>query len=543
MTCDERTDSIALINGAVYPMTAPGRSDAVYARGGVIRAIGKNNDILSMCDSKTVVLDMKGKSLLPGFTDTHTHLLEAGRSSEIINLRGALSINQIIERGRKFISENKQERGAWITACGWDQDLLSDKRYPTRKDLDKISKDLPLFFQRVCGHIAVLNTKALQLLGISGSFKIPGGIVGTDEQGEANGVVCEAAAAWVRMNMPAHTDEELGRWYKKATDDMLRYGITSVQTDDISTAGSIKRVFELYEKIELADDMPLRVTEQWVLNDERQLVDFIEAGYHKRHGAEYFKSGPLKINVDGTLGARTAALREEYSDDPCNRGIYAHSQEELDRMVTMAQSAGMQVAFFAIGDGAIERCLNSVEAANKNAPYSKIHHRIVHCQVGAPDIFKRMAELGVYADIQPAFVSSDWPIVMPRLGAERSRSSYAWKSLILNGITLGAGSAAPGESMNPFVGIKSAILRQDENCEPLYGWMPSQRLDRVEAFTMYTAGGAAVCGEGETRGTLAVGHAADIVAFMDNPFIVPEEDLTNMSVGLVIVGGKIRYIK
>ena len=210
MTCDERTDSIALINGAVYPMTAPGRSDAVYARGGVIRAIGKNNDILSMCDSKTVVLDMKGKSLLPGFTDTHTHLLEAGRSSEIINLRGALSINQIIERGRKFISENKQERGAWITACGWDQDLLSDKRYPTRKDLDKISKDLPLFFQRVCGHIAVLNTKALELLGISGSFKIPGGIVGTDEQGEANGVVCEAAAAWVRMNMPAHTDEELG---------------------------------------------------------------------------------------------------------------------------------------------------------------------------------------------------------------------------------------------------------------------------------------------------------------------------------------------
>ncbi len=543
MTCEERTDSIALINGAVYPMTAPGRSSALYAKGGIVRAIGSDSEILSVCDSKTVVLDMKGKSLLPGFTDTHTHLLAAGRSSELINLKGSLSINQIIERGRKFISEQKPARGAWLAGRGWDQDLLSDKRYPTKKDLDKISKDIPLFFERTCGHIAALNTKALELLGISGGFKISGGVVNTDEHGEPNGIVSEAAVTWVRMNMPQHSDEELVRWYKKAAGEMLRYGITSVQSDDLEIAGSVKRILELYGKMELADEMPIRIAEQWSLSDEKQLRNFIDSGYHKHKANSYFKSGPLKINVDGTLGARTAALREEYSDDPGNRGVYAHSQEELDKLVTMAQSAEMQVAFFAIGDGAIERCLNSIEAANREIPTASVRHRIAHCQVGAPDLFKRMSELGVYADIQPSFVSADWPIVVPRLGAERSRSSYAWKSLITNGITIGAGSAAPGESINPFVGVRSAMLRQDENGEPMYGWMPSQRLDRVEALTMYTSGGAAVCGEGDIRGTLAVGHYADIVGFMENPFVVPDGDLTGMSIGLVIVDGKIKYIR
>lgn len=179
----------------------------------------------------------------------------------------------------------------------------------------------------------------------------------------------------------------------------------------------------------------------------------------------------------------------------------------------------------------------------KSAANNGIAHRIVHCQVGGADLYSRMASLGVMADIQPAFVTSDWPIVISRLDTERARWSYAWKSLINSGIPVGAGSDAPTEPLNPFVGIRAAILRQDLNNEPEHGWMPSQCLDRVEAFSMYTSGGAKICGELSWRGTLEPGKAADMVAFMEDPFIVSENELLDITTGLTVVDGKIRYIK
>ncbi len=543
MTGNLRYDSIALINGVIYTMSPPGRSNAIFARGGIILAIGSDSEILSMCDSRTIVLDMKGKFLMPGFTDTHNHLLATGRSLETLNLRGVSSVDEIVKKGRKYLSQMSLADGEWFFAHGWDQNYLVEKRFPNRYDLDKITKDVPMFFERSCGHIAVLNSAALRVLRISNGFKISGGIVNCDENGEPTGLVSEAAANWVKMNIPEYSDETLDRWYERAINEMTKLGITAVQTDDLETVGSTERIFRLYEQMESNDKMPLRIAQQWHLRDEAELRSFIESGYHKRKGPRYFTSGPLKIHIDGTLGAKTAALREEYSDEPGNRGIYAHSQGELCKLVQIAQDAGMQVAFYAIGDGAIERCLNSIEAVTGTSNINMTRHRIVHCQVGAQDLYKRMAELGVMADIQPAFVTSDWPIVLSRLGAERARWSYAWKSLLLFGITVGAGSDAPSEPLNPLVGIRAAVLRKNEFNEPKHGWMPSERLDRIEAFSMYTKGGATVCGEGDFRGTLEIGKAADIIAFMENPFNVEDNELSDMSVGLTVVDGKIRYIR
>ena len=484
---------------------------------------------------------MKGRYIMPGFTDTHNHLLAAGRSLETLDLSDARSIDEMIGKGRHFLAENDISADGWFFARGWDQNRMAEKRFPNRFDLDLISSDIPLFFERSCGHIAALNTKALEILKIGAGFRISGGIINSDEKGEPNGVVSEAAVNWVRMNIPEHSAETLRHWYDLATEKMIRCGITSVQTDDLEMVGRTQGVFDLYESMEEEEKMPLRIAQQWHLRDEGELAAFIENGNNKR-GGRYFRSGPLKIHVDGTLGARTAALREEYSDDPGNRGVYAHSQGELNRLVQRAQEAGMQVAFYAIGDGAIERCLNAVETAN-GATGSRIAHRIVHCQVGGADLYSRMAALGVMADIQPAFVTSDWPIVISRLDTERARWSYAWKSLINSGIPVGAGSDAPTEPLNPFVGIRAAILRQDLNNEPEHGWMPSQCLDRVEAFSMYTSGGANICGELSWRGTLEPGKAADMVAFMEDPFIVTENELLDIETGLTVVDGKIRYIK
>lgn len=537
MAEETRNDSIALINGVVYPMAAPGRSRALFARGGIIKALGSDKEILSMCDARTTVLDMKGKFVFPGFTDTHNHLLATGRNLETPNLKNFSSIAVMVSHGREFLEETELPAGEWFVARGWDQNHLAEKRFPNRHDLDKISRVVPIIFERSCGHIAALNSKALEALKIVPGFKISGGVVSVDDSGKPTGVISEAAVNWVRRNIPEYSDAAVTRWYKRATEEMVKFGITAAQCDDIKIAGGTERIFRLYEEREATGEMPLRITEQWHLRNEEELTKFIESGGHERHG-NYFKSGPLKIHVDGTLGARTAALREEYSDDPGNRGIYAHSQNELKRLVGLARGAGMKVAFYAIGDGAMERCL---EAVAEN-PAEKGVYRIVHCQIGSRDLCERMAALGVMADIQPAFVISDWPIVMSRLGAERARWSYAWKTLSGFGVTIGAGTDSPSEPLNPFVGIRAAVTRQDVNNQPLHGWMPAERFDRVESFTLYTSGGAKICGEYNRRGTLEVGKYADMTAFMQDPLLVDDNELLDIKVGLTIVDGKIRYI-
>lgn len=541
MADGNRKDSIALINAVIYPMAHPGRAQALYARGGVIEAVGNDKEILALCDARTVVLDMKGKFVIPGITDTHNHLLAAGRSLETLDLSGARSIDEMIGKGRHFLAENALPPGGWFFARGWDQNKMAEKRFPNRFDLDLISTEAPLFFERSCGHIAALNSLALKLLKIAGNFKISGGVVNTDGTGEPNGVISEAAVNWARMNIPEQSRETLEHWYGLAVDRMIKYGVTTVQTDDLEMAGGVDGVFDFYESLESRGKMPMRIAHQWNLRSEAELADFIENGGCER-GGKFFRSGPLKIHVDGTLGARTAALREEYSDDPGNRGVYAHSQEELNRLVRRAQESGMQVAFYAIGDGAIERCLNAVEAS-RDATNSGIRHRIVHCQIGARDLFERMTELKVMADIQPAFTTSDWPIVVARLDTERARYSYAWKTMLTSGIPLGAGSDAPTESLNPFIGMRAAIVRQDLENQPEHGWMPVQRLDRVETFSMYTSGGARVCGELSRRGTLEPGKAADFAAFLEDPFQTRDNDLPNLESGLTVVDGQIRHIK
>lgn len=533
-----RNDSIALINGVIYTMASPGRVQALFARGGIIRALGCDKDILSLCDIKTTVLDMKGGSVFPGLTDTHNHLLATGRYLETPSLNGIRSISEMAAKGRLFLESATLQKGDWFLARGWNQDHLIENRFPNRYDLDAVSREVPIVFERYCGHIAAMNSRALELLKIGPGFKIPGGVVQADDKGYPTGVISEAAVNWVRENMPVYSDAVLRRWYKLATDEMIRYGVTSVQCDDIKIVGGPERIFRLYEELEAEGGMPLRITEQWHLRDEKKLARFIEKGWHARHG-EYFKSGPLKIHVDGTLGARTAALREEYSDAPGNRGIYAHSQSELNRLVGQARRVGMNIAFYAIGDGAIERCLNS--AAELPAPSGA--YRIVHCQVGSPDLYRRMASMGVMADVQPAFVISDWPIVVSRLGADRARWSYAWKTLSRYGITTGAGSDSPTEPLNPFVGIRAAVTRRDINNLPDHGWMPAERMDMVEALSLYTIGAAKVCGELGWRGTLETGKAADITAFMQDPLKIAENELLDVKVGLTIVDGKIRYIE
>ncbi|MDO4987551.1 MAG: amidohydrolase [Synergistes sp.] len=536
-----RADSIALINGIIYPMAYPGRAQALFARAGIIESVGSNADILKMCDTKTIVLDMKGAFILPGFTDTHISVLLSGIAAQMLDLSRVSSINRIISAARKFFAVHSPADNGWLYAVGWNEEKLEEKRYPNRYDLDKISTDMPMLFERSCGTVVSLNSKAIEVLGITRDLEIHGGTMFLDDNGEPNGVMGGAAVHWTKMRIPKVNEDTLERCFSLAAQQLIKRGVTSVQTDDVAVVGDPDRVFSLYENLDAKDKVPLRLTEQWPFQNIKELSEFVRHGSHLRH-SRYFRSGPLKIQVDGSLGAYTAALREDYNDDPGNRGVYLHTQEELNEMTALAQEAGMLVAFCAVGDGAIERSLNAVEyAANKT--HSHVRHRIIHCQVMPDDLCARMVTLGVMADIQPVFISSDWSIIMSRLGAERARSSYAWKTMIASGIPVGAGSNAPIAPSDPFTGIVTSMTRRDKRGKPEHGWIPSQRLDRVEAFAVYTSGGSNVCGELAWRGTLEKGKAADFIACMQDPFTVHEEEIDKIEIGLTVVDGKIRYIK
>lgn len=423
MSKEVRKDSIALINGEFYFTSSPLLFTALYVKAGIIMAIGNDREILSKCDSKTVVLDMKGKFLMPGFTDTHVHLLQIGKT------------------------------------------LTKDKSIPSKN-----------------------------------SFKT---------------------------------------WYTKATKEMLSLGITSVQTNDTLVLGNNRAVLDFYKEMESSNNISLRITPQLYIKNVAELKDLINSNNYKEYKLRHPKSPPVKIRIDGTLNDRTAALKEEYSDQPESFGTYEYTQNELIEILKITQKESMQIIFQATGDGAIEYCLEVLE---KNKNLSSISHRIESCKVASENTYKRMKGLGLMADISPASLSVDMHILLQRLGAERSRVCDSWKSMILSDIPVGAGSNGFDE-LNPCVGIRTLIFRQDENKEPKYGWIPSQRLNSMESFGIYSSGGAKVCLEDSFRGTLSIGMAADIIAFMNNPLTASYDDFLEMQVGLTVVDGRIAFLQ
>lgn len=434
-----RNDSIALINGVIFPMAAPGRISALYAEGGIIRALGSDREILAKCVTDTVVLDLRGKFVLPGFTDTHISLLETGR--------------------------------------------------------------------------------ALEMSG-AGSGK---------------------AAKTSRV--AKFSEEDLERWYRLAERQLLKLGVTAVQTDDTKLLGSADAIDKFYRGVSERGDLRLRVTEQYPVVTVKDVADLIDAGYPSRGSAADFGFGPVKLCIDGNLVDRTAFLTEEYSDAAGKRGLSYYTRDELCAVVEQLCSAGIDIVFQATGDAAVMLVLDVVESVMDDSK-TVVRLRIEGCRVLSDELLERMSSLNVCVDITPMSIHSDKDIIVPRLGAERARLSDAWMTMLQRkNILLGAGSYSPNYPAAPFDRIRYMCMRRNMSNKPSFGWIPAQRLDRVDAILVCTAGSAAVCGDGAWRGTLDIGMAADIAAFMKNPFLTPDNDIPAILAGLVIVDGKIQYIE
>ncbi len=478
--------------------------------------------------------------VVPGFNDSHIHLLNYAYSLTKLHLEGLNSVEEIVEAGIRYVKEKKIPAGQWVIGCGWNHYFFPEPRFLNRHDLDRISTEHPILFTRVCEHTVAVNTKALEVLGIGKNTTDPeGGEIVRDEEGEPLGILRETARYLAYEKQPAKSVEEIKELLVRAMDEAAAVGITSVQSDDFETFSDKdwRKVVKAYKELEAEGKMKVRVYEQCLLPDLSRFQEFLDEGYRTGTGDEWFKIGPLKLLTDGSIGPRSASLSEPYADDPENRGIAVFTQEELNERILLAHRNGMQTACHGIGDAAMRMILTACEKAQQEAPREDARHGIVHVQFAAPDIFKRMKKGGIIGYVQPVFVQSDMHCAEERVGKERLKYSYRFHSMKQMGIHTSLSSDCPIESINPIDGIYVAVTRQDYNGFPEGGWYPEEKMSAEEAIRGYTADSAYSQFEEKEKGTIEEGKYADFAVLSHDLTKIEPERIREVKVVMTVAGG------
>lgn len=526
-------------NGHFY--TGPGYAASVlWAQGGRIRALG-GPELLAAAPPELPRTDLGGGWVLPGFNDSHLHLLDVGRGLASVDLFGASGPADIAARCAAFVRAHAVPPGQAVYGNGWNQDLFAGPHaLPTRADLDAAVPDHPLLLDRVCGHIMLCNTAALRAAGITSQTPDPpGGGIDRGPGGEPNGLLRDNAVALVRPLLPAETPAaSAGRW-RAALAHAAAHGLTSVQTCDVRSR-DWPTVLAALEELDAQDALPLRLTLQCAMDTPADLQALWDAGYRPGAHGKRWKIGPLKLFLDGSLGARTAWLRGGYADAPGTHGLCCLPMAEALALARKADAAGMQVVAHAIGDGAMEEMLDIIETLNApRGGANPLRHGVVHCQVTAPGQWDRLAALGAGALVQPIFLDYDHTIVTARCGAALAGTSYAFGDAVRRGLPVSYGTDAPVESLDPLRNLYAAVTRR-----PLSGgapWQPQQAVTRAQALFCYTQGSAWQEFAEAEKGRLAPGFLADFTVLDRDYFTVPEADIPRLRVQATVTGGQVVY--
>ncbi|MEM3616628.1 MAG: amidohydrolase [Candidatus Bathyarchaeia archaeon] len=518
-----RFADVVILNANIITLNAgQPRAEALAIRDGRIVAVGSNADVRKYVSSETKVLDARGKTVVPGFVDCHVHMTGFGQHLQTLDLRNVSSIEEMKRKIREY-AEKHPEKG-WILGGRWDHERFSERRLPTRWDLDEAVSDKPVFLIRVCGHIGVANTKALELADIGKETSVVGGAVDMDTAGgEPNGILRENALNLVWRVVPKPSVAELEEACIQACKEAVKNGLTGVHWI-VDSADEIRTVQKLYNEGKLS----LRV---YLGIPVKLLDELLGLGLVSGFGNDMVRLGFVKILADGSLGARTAALKQPYADKLETSGMLIYSQRRLNKLVLRAHRAGWQLAVHAIGDRAIESVLEAFSKALKRFPRKDHRHRIEHCSVLNPRLIKRMRRLGLIASVQPHFIVSDFWVV-DRVGSERARWVYPFKTLLKTGIVLASGSDCPVEPINPLFGVWAAVARKS---------FSEESLTVEEALKTYTLSAAYASFDEARMGTIEVGKFADLTVLSDDPFKVARDEIKNIKVEMTIVGGKIVY--
>lgn len=489
--------------------------------------VGKTEDADKWIGERTKVIDLKGAFVYPGFIESHAHIVSLGSSRLEIDLNEVPDVAAVAKLVKERVA--KAKKGDWILGRGWDQNLWPGKQFPTAADLDADSPENPVSLERTDGHALWANSVALKLAAITAETKDPqGGKIIRDAKGNPTGVLVDTAADILYAKMKALTkDEEIQRT-EITLKEAVQKGVTTV-TD----AGSSEADIEAWKAMAERNELPARIYS----------MVWMPAAF----GEAYLKSGPktfgpyfemrsLKLVVDGAMGSRGAALLEPYLDDPSNTGLLMWKEDELMRVLKAAKAAGIQVGIHAIGDRANRMVLDAYERIG----VKDLRWRIEHAQMLALSDIPRFSKIDVIASMQPIHATADMGWTPDRIGPERMKGSYAWQSLLKNGVRIAGGSDAPVEDMNPLWGIYAAITRQDKDGKPEGGWLPQEKVSREEALKMYTVDAAYTMFHENDLGSIREGKLADLVVLPQNLLTCEPKSLIDMKVLYTIVGGQIR---
>lgn len=527
-------------NGNIHTMLGTETVSSILVENGHIIALDAAPEDLDQGDLR---VDLGGRAVLPGFHDSHMHFLNYAIDKQKVDFFNCKSLEEMAQATQLYIEKFDIKEGMWIQGGGWNENNFDSKKLPTREDLDRISSGHPMMFTRACCSVAVANTAALKAAGIfEAPPQLPDGKIVTDHSGVPTGMLEERARFLVYDIIPKIGKERIKTLILDYQQDLLRTGLTTVQTDDFKLwDAAFPDILDAYFELDREGLLNVRFIEQIRLIDHDSLDQFLEMGLKTGSGSGFFKIGAYKLLPDGSLGGKTAALREPYLGDPENTGILTYTHETLYPLLEKAHQAGLQLAMHSIGDRAMDLVLDCYEKLQAEHPKNDPRFRIIHCQITAEDIIDRFKHMDVIAEIQPLFIRADMHVCDALIGAERTAWSYNWKSFLDKGVHVSGSSDAPVEPFDPLHGIHAAVTREGLDGLPHGGWLPEQKLSVQESVALYTSGSAYTAYEEDFKGQLSKGYLADFIVLSEDPFNVDPKRIKDLVVEQAYVGGRLVY--
>jgi len=527
---------LVLINGKIWTVDdKQPEVEAVAVLGNRIAAVGSTEEIRKWVGANTKVIDLQGMRVTPGFNDSHVHFLDGGMGLASVQLRDARTPEEFRDRIRDFA--RKLPKGRWILNGNWDHENWTPSALPTRRLIDEVTPDNPVFINRLDGHMCLANSPALKLAGVTRETSDPpGGTIVRDADGEPTGVLKDAAMNFVTKLIPNPSDEVMAEAIRAALAYAAENGVTSVQ--DMSASADI---FGVYQKLLASGELTVRVYGFQPLSEWGRLA---RTGVRAWFGNDRLKIGGLKGFADGSLGSTTALFFEPYLDDPKTSGLPSDEMFPENKMLNNilgADRAGLQVAIHAIGDKANKTILDMFAEVEKRNGARDRRLRIEHAQHLRPEEIKRFGAQRVIASMQPYHAIDDGRWAENRIGPTRAKGTYAFRSLLDAGATLAFGSDWFVAPMEPLMGIYAAVTRRTLDGKRPQGWVPEQKITVAEAVRAYTMGSAYASGDEKLKGSIEVGKLADLVALSADIFKIDPVEIEKTNVVMTIFDGKVIY--
>ena len=541
MSLHAQAADLVLTNGRIYTVdNARPIVSALAVRDGRVLFIGSDAEARTLGGPSTRVIDLEGAAVYPGFTDAHAHLLGLGTMLGRVNLAGSTSYEEVISRTQAFTKNVKS--GVWIQGRGWDQNRWAVKEFPTQEALSRAFPNNPVVLERIDGHALLANAKAMQLAGITAATRDPaGGRIIRDAAGAPAGVFVDNAQELIERAIPAPTRAETRSAILAAIADANKWGLTGVHDP-----GESAQTISIFEELAKAGNYSLRnyvmISDPGDPNSATARANpYIQRGPQSALYDAHLWIRAIKLYADGALGSRGAALLAPYSDEPTNSGLLVSPPEHIEAWAETGLQRGFQINVHAIGDRGNRIVLDAFEQALKKFPKADHRFRIEHAQVLSPQDIPRFAQLGVIPSMQATHQTSDMRWAEARVGPERIRGAYAWRSLLNTGVVIPNGTDFPVEEVNPLLTFHAAVTRQDPTNWPPGGWYPEQKMTREEALQSMTIWPAYAGFQEKILGSLTPGKYADFVVLDRDIMRVPDTEILGAHVVSTWIGGKAVY--